>query len=398
MSGIRGQTVQGRHGPLIRGHRHNICNRSIHIHLVIGNRQAQQRRPTDHQPRLKNIADNHKRRPDIRRGHRLQHRRHIGEALRRQIKIQRCHRCQRGPDREETADTVGSDHALKLLVGGGGIHPEFLAHRHAIVMQKLGENPFTRTILPQTGPGNQIVEGNRTDAGIILITRHVSVHHADAAAGGIGKRPGIDIPAILLNHLIQSPPDKHKAAILSRSHRRVGADRIGRIDKKFRTRGRAAGIKQPGINVHARNRRRRLAGINTISTQRCRHHPLLLGNPARHKPAVRQRRHRRRALIVIGKLVHQKFGPDFCSRRAEDLPVHILQGIGARLVVAGPEHHRVAIRQHRHHRIDLEVVRKRIDKNVIRGSEGIGGGEKARVNVLVTFLAPLPDKNRPAIF
>ena len=75
MSAAGRQTIGRRHRPLIAGHHRHRRRRAIHINFIIGNGNAQQRRPRNLQLRLINAVAQRKRHIDKRRGHRLQNRR-----------------------------------------------------------------------------------------------------------------------------------------------------------------------------------------------------------------------------------------------------------------------------------------------------------------------------------
>ena len=84
-----------------------------------------------------------------------------------------------------------------------------------------------------------------------------------------------------------------------------------------------------------------------------------------------QRGNRRRTLVVSRRQVYQKLVAQLLSRGRELLRVHILQAVGALLIETAPNDNDVPVGQRCNGRVDLRMVRKRVDGDVA-GQPGVG--------------------------
>ena len=180
-------------------------------------------------------------------------------------------------------------------------------------MDELSKHALARTVLAQARPDDQIIPANRADARRILVAVNKRIHaHGRAANARAGKCPRVNVPTVGRVAGSRAPQATMKlpSAAAATPGSAQGLESV--FTRNSLPCRHAIAVVKPRVNIHAgRTDHRRRRPIGVVNRTQIKSRPFLFRHPGDDKPAVCQRRDGRRALVVGGELIDQKFAADF---------------------------------------------------------------------------------------
>ncbi len=246
------------------------------------------------------------------------------------------------PAHHKAAATQCGDGWLHLIACHGRIDAEFPSLRRAIRRIKLRINTMTTAILIKGLPAHHKTAAIQCNNGWgQLSIRDCGIDTEFTALRYAACIIALRINTITTAILIQRLPAHYKTAIVQCSDgRSLLRIRFGGVDTEFTTLGHAIDIKTLRINTPT-------AAV------------LIIGHPAHHKAATRQRGDSRKHLVVRHIRIDKKF-PALCCAVCS-IALHIDSPAAAILTQRMPTHHKAVIVQCSNGRGHLIICHARID-------------------------------------